>query len=113
MTKNVCSGLIRLVRSVGLRCYRDSSLDMAAQVSFYFVLSLFPFLLLLAAIVGWVPTTIGWDVFARWLATYLPTRSQHAMLALMLDLSHGYGGFLSFGLLLAVWSASTGFLSLM
>lgn len=35
------------------------------------------------------------------------------MLTLMLDLSRSYRSFLSFGLLLTIWSASTGFLSLM
>jgi membrane protein len=105
--------LARLIHSVFKRCCLDSSLDMAAQVSFYFALSIFPFLLVLAALAGWVPTIAGWEAFARWLADYLPARSQHMILTFMLSLSRGYQGFLSFGLLLTLWSASTGFLSLM
>jgi membrane protein len=95
------------------RCYADASFDAAAQVSFYFVLSLFPFLLMLAGLLGWLPTTGRWDAFAAWLTNYLPRRTQHTMLTIMLDLSHGYRSFLSFGLVLTIWSASTGFLSLM
>ncbi len=95
------------------RCYFDASFDVAAQVSFYFVLSLFPFLLMLAGLLGWLPTTARWDGFAGWLSNYLPRRTQHTMLTIMLDLSRGYRSFLSFGLLLTIWSASTGFLSLM
>ena len=95
------------------RCYVDASFDAAAQVSFYFVLSLFPFLLMLAGLLGWLPTTTRWEEFATWLANYLPSRTQHTMLTIMLDLSRSYRSFLSFGLLLTIWSASTGFLSLM
>jgi membrane protein len=102
-----------VLHSIWGRCYQDNSLDTAAQVSFYFALSMFPFLLVLAALVGWIPTTTRWDAFATWLSNYLPTRTQQTMLTLMLDLSRNYGKFLSFGLVLAVWSASTGFLCLM
>jgi membrane protein len=101
------------IRSIVGRCYRDNSLDAAAQVSFYFALSVFPFLLVLAALVGWTITTARWEIFAEWLTTYMPRRTQHVMLAFMLELTKSYGKFLSAGLLLTLWSASTGFLSLM
>jgi membrane protein len=109
----VRQNLVWLARRVIRRCYADASFDAAAQVSFYFVLSLFPFLLMLAGLLGWLPTTGRWDAFAAWLTNYFPRRTQHTMLTIMLDLSHGYRRFLSFGLLLTIWSASTGFLSLM
>jgi len=105
--------LVPLVHRVIRRCHADSSFDAAAQVSFYFVLSLFPFLLMLAGLLGWLPTTARWEEFATWLTNYLPRRTQHTMLTIMLDLSRSYRSFLSFGLLLTIWSASTGFLSLM
>jgi membrane protein len=85
--------LVWLVHRVIRRCYADASFDAAAQVSFYFVLSLFPFLLMLAGLLDWLPTTGRWDTFAAWLTDYLPRRTQHTMLT--------------------IWSASTGFLSLM
>jgi membrane protein len=111
--KGVATYAVNLLRTVWSRCDSDDCTDMAAQVSFYFVLSLFPFFLVVAAILGWIPTTPLWDSFAQWLSTYLPLRAQHTMLTTMLDLSHGYGGFLSFGLLVTLWSASSGFMSLM
>jgi membrane protein len=101
------------IRSIAGRCYRDNSLDAAAQVSFYFALSVFPFLLVLAALVGWTITTARWEIFAKWLTAYMPTRTQYVMLAFMLELTRSYGKFLSAGLLLTLWSSSTGFLSLM
>ena len=67
----------------------------------------------MAGLLGWIATTSDWAQFAAWLTTYLPARTQYAALTAMLELSKGYGAFLSFGLILTMWSASTGFLSLM
>lgn len=95
------------------RVMDDNILDLAAQVSFYFVLSLLPFLIVLAAIVGWLPSTTLWQSFAQWITDYFPNRSRQAVFSTILDLTQGYTGFLSFGLLAAIWSASSGFMSLM
>ncbi len=95
------------------RVMDDNILDLAAQVSFYFVLSLLPFLIVLAAIVGWLPSTTLWQSFAQWITDYFPNRSRQAVFETILDLTRGYTGFLSFGLFAAIWSASSGFMSLM
>jgi membrane protein len=47
------------------------------------------------------------------LIAYFPLRTQDTLLVIMLGLSKGYRGFFSFGLILTVWSASTGVMSLM
>lgn len=91
----------------------DSAADMAAEVSFYFVLSCFPFLLVLTALLAWINQTSGLYEFSYWLTNYMPVSAQEMILSTMADLSKGSGGILSFGLLLTVWSASTGFMSLM
>ena len=105
--------LARLFKRIVVRCYANDSLNSAAQVSFYFVLSMFPFFLVVAALLGWAPTSAGWQTFAKWLSAYFPSRTQDTLLVIMLGLSKGYRGFFSFGLILTVWSASTGFMSLM
>ena len=102
-----------LVRQIWFKCTADSCVDLAAQVSFFFVLSAFPFLLMVCGLIGWISASSQWTQFAGWLASYLPTRVQPSALTTMLALSRGYGTFLSFGLVLTLWSASTGFLSLM
>lgn len=102
-----------LGRRIFSRCVKDDSVNLAAQMSFFFVLSLFPFLLMVTGLLGWIPMSSNWEVFARWLSQYFPTRTQQTMLVVMLHLSEGSGRFFSVGLVLAVWSASTGFLSLM
>jgi membrane protein len=105
--------LVVLVRQVWEECRISEAMDMAAQVSFYFALSCFPFLLVLAALLGWIHRSENWYSFWYWLTTYLPTSAQETVLTIMINLSKGFKGFLSFGLLLTIWSASTGFLSLM
>jgi membrane protein len=104
---------LRLAGGIWRRCVCDSCPDLAAQVSFYFVLSAFPFLLVMSGLLGWISTTSKWAEFAVWLTSYMPARTQHAVLITMLELGKGYGAFLSFGLVLTIWSASTGFVSLM
>ena len=96
-----------------MRIQKDDCVDLAAEISFYFSLSLLPFCLVLAAIVGWLPSTILWKAFAAWVVTYLPRDSQHLIFSTILGLVDYSRGFLSFGLLTALWSASAGFVSLM
>jgi membrane protein len=107
------SALVELLRRVWEECRIAEAMDMAAQVSFYFALSCFPFLLVLAALLGWIHRSENWYSFWYWMTTYLPTSAQDTVLTIMINLSKGFKGFLSFGLLLTMWSASTGFLSLM
>ena len=91
----------------------DHITDMAAEASFYFVLSLFPFFLVMAAIVGWLPSTNLWQAFAQWVIAYFPRLSRSLVFNTILDLARGYKGFLSLGLVTTLWSASSGFMSLM
>ena len=100
-------------RRVWQRIQADNCFDLAAQTSFYFVLSLFPFCLVMAVLVGQLPSSRIWASFATWIVTYLPADSQDLVLLTILRLMHYSPGFLSFGLLATVWSASSGFVSLM
>jgi membrane protein len=102
-----------VLRRIWLRIQRDDCVDLAAQMSYFFSLSLLPFCLVLAVIVGWLPSTALWQSFATWIVTYLPRQSQHLIFATILGLVHHSTGFLSLGLITAVWSASSGFVSLM
>ena len=77
------------------------------------LLSIFPFFIVVAALIGWLPSTTLWQSFAQWITDYLPTQSRRVIFETILGLSHGYTGFLSFGLLATLWTASSGFVSLM
>src|ERR1700730_9435214 len=107
------SRLPALFKRVVERCMADDCTNLAAQMSFYFVLSLVPFFLVLAALVGWIPTTNLWHDLVEWMTTYLAAGSRRVIFTVVLDLTHGYSKFLSIGLLATIWSASSGFVSLM
>ena len=95
------------------RVQDDDCFDLAAQISFYFALSLLPFCLVLAIVMGWLPSTNLWQSFATWMVTYLPRQSRELIFSTILRLVNYSTGFLSFGLITALWSASAGFVSLM
>lgn len=101
------------VRRTWARVLSDDCLDLAAQMSFYFALSIFPFFLVVAAIVGWLPSTNLWHSLVQWITDYLPQGSRHLLFSVILDLTNGYTRFLSVGLLVTIWTASSGFVSLM
>jgi membrane protein len=102
-----------VMRRVWNRAGRHECVGLAAEVSFYFVLSVFPFFLVTAAIVGWLPSTDVWQSFAHWIINYFPQRSQNLVFSMIMNLRRGKAEFLSFGLVATLWSASSGFMSLM
>lgn len=106
-------GPLSLLGRIWQRIQVDDCFDLAAQTAFYFVLSLFPFCLVLAVIVGRLPSSSLWAAFADWIVKYLPRDSRELVLETILRLGHYSPGFLSFGLLATVWAASSGFVSLM
>jgi membrane protein len=107
------SKLILRFKALAAASAYTKSLDLAAQVSFYLVLSMFPFFIILAALVGALPTSDIWHSFVKWVITYLPTDSRRAVFTAVFDVSQSYAKFLSFGLILTLWTASSGIVSLM
>lgn len=101
-----------VVKRVWARVWADDCVDLAAQMSFYFVLSIFPLLLVLASIIGWLPSTNLWHNFAQWISHYLPPYARDVSFHTILGLTHGYSSFFSAGLIAMIWSASSGFMSL-
>jgi membrane protein len=103
----------RLLNRIWKGVIEDDCIDLAAQMSFYFSLSLFPFLIVIAAFVGWLPSTTLWHNLAQWITDYLPRDSRSLVFMTILNLTQGSTGFLSFGLIATFWTASSGFVSLM
>jgi membrane protein len=102
-----------LLRKVWADVQADNCVDLAAQMSFYFILSVFPFLLVIASVIGWLPSTNVWHNFAQWISHYLPPYSRAAFFHTILGLTHGYSSFFSLGLIGMIWAASSGFTTLM
>jgi membrane protein len=91
----------------------DDCVDLAAEMSYYFSLSLFPFFIMVAAFVGWLPSTSLWHNLAQWITDYLPRDSRRMVFTTILNLTQTSTGFFSLGLLATIWTASSGFVSLM
>ena len=81
----------------------------AAGLSYYFVLSLFPALIAMSAVVGYLPVrTFPSDTTL--MARYLPADSMGVVRQIVHDVITPHrGALLSFGLIGALWTASTGF----
>lgn len=102
-----------VVRRVWDDARKDDCLDLAAQMSFYFVTSLFPFLVVVGAVVGWLPSTGLWTEMVHWIAEYLPRGPRHMVFRTILGLQTYHSQFFSYGLAATMWVASSGFVSLM
>lgn len=102
-----------IVRTVWHDVMKDDCLDLAAQMSFYFVTSLFPFLVVIGAVVGWLPSTSLWSEMVQWITAYLPRGPRHMVFRTILDLQTYHSQFFSYGLVATIWVASSGFVSLM
>jgi membrane protein len=101
----------RIIGKVGKRIVSDDVPGRAAQLSYYFLLSLFPLLVFLFALLGSVfraEVEIEAKVLG-YLWGVMPSAAFEVVLATTADLTRGgSGGKLSFGLLLALWMASSG-----
>jgi membrane protein len=90
----------------------DNVFGLAAQMAFFFSLSLFPFFIFLAAVAGVLPSTHLWDHVLKWVTLYLPEPSQAFVFNTVAGLTRGRETFISFGFLTAVWSACEGVISM-
>jgi membrane protein len=89
---------------------RNHTTQMAAALSYYFVLSLFPALIFLSAVVAYLPVP---DLFGQALglmARFIPPDSMGLVRRILADVvTPNRGAFLSFGILGTLWAASSGF----
>lgn len=90
----------------------DDVFGSAAELSYYFLLALFPLLIFLTSIIGFLPGTHSGLVSD--LDRIVPPDAMKLVRETLADVvSHRSGGLLSFSLILSLWSASSGVASLM
>ncbi|GEL78134.1 YihY/virulence factor BrkB family protein [Tenuibacillus multivorans] len=85
----------------------DDVVGMSAQLSYFFLLSLFPFLIFLLTLIGFmpIPESSVFNIIYR----YFPSDSMDLIVDNINQLmANRNGGLLSFGLILTIWSASNG-----
>src|SRR3989442_316427 len=102
------------VKHALVRTYADllqsRALQMAAALSYYFVLSLFPALIFLSAVVAYLPVPDLFNQALALMAQFLPADSMGLVRRVVADvISPNKGTFLSFGILGSLWAASGGF----
>lgn len=100
------TGLVRTYSDIG----RNHTLQMAAALSYYFVLSLFPALILLSALVAYLPLPDLFNQALNLMGRFIPGDSMGIVRRVLADvISPNRGTLLSFGLLGTLWAASGGF----
>jgi membrane protein len=89
---------------------RNHTLQMAAALSYYFVLSLFPALIFLSAVVAYLPVPDLFNQALGLLSRFLPPDTMGLVRRVLADvITPNRGAFLSFGFLGTLWAASGGF----
>lgn len=104
------------IGSVIKRAYQDimrnHTMAMAAGLSYYFVMSLFPLLILAAAIVAYLPIPNLFGRIVGAMQQIVPADSMGVVRSVLRDvISPHKGGFLTIGILGTIWAASGGFAS--
>lgn len=88
-------------------------LDLAAGLSYYFILSFFPLLILAAAIVSFLPIPNLFDRVVAALAAIIPAQGMGVVRGVLKDvIQANRGSFLTIGIVGVLWSASGGFVGL-
>ncbi|HZR28424.1 MAG TPA: YihY/virulence factor BrkB family protein [Terriglobales bacterium] len=104
------------LKSALARTYRDldsnHTLQMAAALSYYFVMSLFPALILLSAVVAYLPVPDLFNQALNLMARFVPPDSMGIVKKVLADVvTPNRGTFLSVGILGTLWAASGGFVA--
>lgn len=86
------------------------TLQMAAALSYYFVISLFPAIVLLSAIIAYMPGTKPFEQVLSLMAGFVPSDSIELLRKVLATVvTPNRGTLLSFGVLGTLWTASGGF----
>src|ERR1041385_7754336 len=102
------------IKNIAVNVFRDVDekhiMAFAAGLSYYFVLSVFPLLIVVSAVVAYLPIASLFNQIVGVLAAVVPPDS---MAMVKKTLAHvllsRHGGLLTFGILFTIWSASSGF----
>lgn len=101
------------IRGICRKSAADDLLALSAQMSFYFVLAMFPFFIVLAALIGTLPFTGLWNDVLAWIILYLPRSAQHTIFHMISHLTAQRESFLSIGVVGTLLASTGGTVSLM
>jgi membrane protein len=90
--------------------YDEHLFVFAAGLSYYFVLSLFPLLVSMALLLGYVPIPHLFDGLLSLMARLVPGDGMNLVRSIVSDvINHKHTHFLTLGLVFTIWTASSGF----
>jgi len=90
--------------------YDERLFVFAAGLSYYFVLSLFPLLVSMASLLGYVPIPHLFEGLLSLMAKLVPGDGMSLVRSIVSDvISHKHTHFLTLGLVFTIWTASSGF----
>jgi len=90
--------------------YDEHLFVFAAGLSYYFVLSLFPLLVSMASLLGYVPIPHLFEGFLSLMARLVPGDGMSLVRNIVSDvINHKHTHFLTLGLVFTIWTASSGF----
>jgi membrane protein len=89
--------------------YDEHIFVFAAGLSYYFVLSLFPLLVSMALLLGYVPIPHLFEGLLSLMARLVPGDGMSLVRNIVSDVSHKHKNFLTLGLVFTIWTASSGF----
>lgn len=104
--------LTELVKRVARGVHEDNAIGQAAQLAYYFLFALFPFLLFLITLLGFLP--LAMDEIMAFLANVMPAE----VIVLVQDnvrtlVTQQRGGLLSFGILTSLWTSLSAVVAIM
>jgi membrane protein len=89
--------------------YDEHLFVFAAGLSYYFVLSLFPLLISMASLLGYVPIPHLFEGLLGLMARLVPGDGMSLVRNIVSDVSHKHRPFITLGLIFTIWTASSGF----
>lgn len=102
-------GWVDLLKRTAAEVVADNCLGLAAQLSYYFFLALFPALLFLVALISFIPVKHLMDTILDSLGRVAPGEVLSIVQDQLLKIAHDQaGGLLTFGMLGTIWSSSAG-----
>jgi membrane protein len=107
------AALKQVVRTTYRSLQEKHTSQLAAGLSYYFVLSLFPALIAFAAAVSLLPIPHLFDQILALMARFVPADSMGLVRGVLKGVASRHGrSFLSLGIALTIWAASGGFVAL-
>lgn len=106
--------LVVNVKNIAASVFHDMDenhiMAFAAALSYYFVLSAFPLLIFVSAVVAYLPISSLFNQIVGVLATVVPPDSMEMVRKILAHiLLSRHSGLLTFGIVFTIWSASSGF----